>query len=181
MSFILRQPPQRLDLRVVAGAIALSVGLAVLLGAVRLQTLPFHQPWFPVVGAVTFDGVPAAGARLAFFRDGEKRPLTLATATVQADGRYRVRALGVTEGTSAGRYVVTIVWQPPTIRGEDFTAGENALPEEYSDPLRTPLAIEVRPELNDFGTLAFRSVEPKVICQPNTRWLQAALPPRPST
>ena len=178
MSSLTRPSPRPLERRDIAAAVATAITLAALAGAVRFAIGPLSQPRFPVVGSLVYDGLPAAGAQIALF-PREKPPCArpIATAVVRADGSFRAATLGLADGVPPGRYVVTLTWQPPTIRGEELLPGDNILPAEYAQPSETPLAIEVRAERNDLGRLLLRSVPPGLSQEPNPRWEIASRTP----
>src|SRR5262245_21793809 len=126
MSSVDLKSRQPLEHWVVMAAIAVSITLASLVGAIRFALAPLAQPRFPVVGSLVYDGLPAAGARIAFLRCGnDKSGQPIATAIVHADGSFRAITLGLADGLPAGRYAVTLQWQPPTIRGDEYLPGDN--------------------------------------------------------
>jgi hypothetical protein len=127
---------------------------------------------FTVVGRIHCDGRPAAGAQVKLYRLGTEPNLSRATAwgTVARDGRFDVRTLGFAEGAPAGKYAVTVAYEPPIIHGEDFVPGPNVLAPKLADPQTTPLVVEIRRATNDLGLLLLGTPQAP---QPNStspRW-----------
>lgn len=138
--------------------LAYLAGLAALFlflwAALAASTVLEHER-FPVVGQVKLDGLPAAGARVALHRLDARQPIVRPAAwgSVAADGEFRVKTLGLADGAPAGKYAVTVTYEPPVVRGEDLVAGPHVVAAELADPLATPLVIEVLPQTNNLGLL----------------------------
>jgi len=131
-----------------------------------------EQPRFPIGGQIHCDGRPAAGAKVRLFPLDREPRLARAAAwgTVAGDGTFEVKTLGFAEGAPAGKYAVTVAYEPPMICGEDYQPGPQVLAAELTDPHTTPLAIEVLPEPNQLGLLALESPRAPRPIENNSRW-----------
>lgn len=158
------------------GAFLVKLGLLAAFALTMWGVLAAGTAWeherFPVRGRIHCDGRPAAGATVKLYRLGAEPRLSRAAAwgTVAEDGRFDVKTLGLAEGAPAGKYAVTVAYEPLVIRGEDFVPGPHALAPELTDPRATPLVIEVLPETNDLGLLQLGTPHAPQPTSPSPRW-----------
>ena len=72
---------------------------------------------YPVYGTVTYKGEPAAGATVAFHRQGaDASGGEIPRAEVQADGSFRVDCGDLGRGAPPGSYAVLVEWRQGPLR-----------------------------------------------------------------
>ncbi len=105
----------------------------------------------PVSGLVTLNGQPLPGASITLHpqRDS-KTSFVTPQAKTAADGTFHLQTLQTRDGAAVGRYAVTVKLHGQVINGESLADGPNLLPERYSLPSTTPLAVEIVPGVNHF-------------------------------
>lgn len=97
-----------------------------------------------VCGNVVFGKAVPVGARITLIpKDGSWRYDAFPTATVGADGWFRVGTFRKDDGAPAGTYVATVQWFPIATDG---TVGRNVLPPRYASPNTSPLTVSVSAE-----------------------------------
>ncbi len=98
---------------------------------------------YPVRGKVLRDGKPAEGALVSLHALDASQPMKqFPAARVQADGSFDIGTYTAKDGAPAGDYKVIVVWLPQDAADRIGPDGRypNFLPDEYSDPKKTPLA-----------------------------------------
>lgn len=120
------------------GAVALSMVIAIGCG-----TAADSPPLIPVAGKITFDGQPATEGAVTF-RDevaGKFQP----SGGINPDGTFKLMS-GPSEGAPAGHYrvVVFVRKTPRTPSGEMAGLPKVIVNPKFTDPLRTPLQVEVK-------------------------------------
>ncbi len=103
------------------------------------------EPTHPLRGTVTFDGKPAAGATVRFYRTDPANPTRqqyVADGLTDEDGTFAVSTYKAFDGIPAGEYRVTVVQTGRYAAGQIKEA--NKLPARYADPKTTPLRVEVK-------------------------------------
>lgn len=121
-----------------------------------------HPSTVKVVGTLTFNGTPVAGASVIFAPVAGGRP---ATATTDAQGRYELSTFGDKDGAAPGEYKVTV--QKTKIEGSSQMTDEDRydlmkqgnpvpepkmtslLPEKYANSASSDLNATVRQSGND--------------------------------
>jgi len=104
----------------------------------------------PVRGQVFFQDKPADGALIVFHPVGGDDDALRPSATVGADGTFRLATKKPDDGAPAGNYVVAVVWYDNTdTKGGAPTAElRNRLPDHYGDANASPLRAQVKPGPN---------------------------------
>lgn len=132
---------------------------------------------FPVSGAVTYNGDPVVGARVAFQAEGAPR---VAEGVTNAEGKFQLTTFELNDGAVPGEHKITVtkvegesqpagdmeaMLEDPNamaqMGGEDQDANKdgksagpkNLLPEKYSNFNSTPLKETVAEEKNNFNLL----------------------------
>jgi hypothetical protein len=108
----------------------------------------------PVRGRVVFNGQPAAGASVAFYKvgaepEGKRRVRPTSDGYVEADGSLQVGTIKGFDGIPAGEYAVTVtLFDRPAGEGDQGGRARrtNKLPAKYADPNTTPLKVTVTPD-----------------------------------
>ncbi|RIK76799.1 MAG: hypothetical protein DCC67_13410 [Planctomycetota bacterium] len=109
---------------------------------------------FPVIGRVTFQGQPAAGAVVALHRrDGPSEDAPTPRASIDKDGTFRFTTFEGGDGAPVGQYVLTIQWHKLVKRGGDVVAGPNVMPRKYASPRTSDKLITVAAGENDLKTI----------------------------
>ena len=96
-------------------------------------------------GTVTFEGKPATGATVRFYRTdpaNPTRPQYVADGLTDEDGTFVVSTHKAFDGIPAGEYRVTVVQTGGYAAGQVKEASK--LPAKYADPRTTPLRVEVK-------------------------------------
>jgi hypothetical protein len=90
---------------------------------------------------MTYDGKPAAGARVFLYpEDEEFTPGLQPHGTVGEDGTYHITTYRRNDGAAPGKYKITVYWGRPTGRGDN----EEMLPfTRYGSASSTPLSVQV--------------------------------------
>ena len=96
----------------------------------------------PVTGKVLYAGQPAEGATVVFHPIDGAADAPRPSATVGADGSFRLTTYKFGEGAPPGEYVVAVAWFPPNAR--ELTNPKSKLPERYGDPSASPLRATVK-------------------------------------
>jgi hypothetical protein len=106
---------------------------------------------YPVVGKVTYKGIPPAGATVFFYRHGvESLSEHLIMGVVQADGSFELVCDALGKGAPAGDYDVVIEWKPVTRRRQGRPQrGPDVLRGRYADPKHPLLHAVIRAETNN--------------------------------
>lgn len=107
---------------------------------------------YPVRGKVLYQDKPATGAQVVLHALGtanrEGRPLP--QAIVNSDGTFRLSTYVQHDGAPPGKYAVTILWPSDAVKEEDGTPiGPDRLNGRYSNPMRTPLQVEIHAKPNE--------------------------------
>lgn len=107
---------------------------------------------YPVSGRVLVKGKPAVGAEVAFYGVDDRLMSPEAPfprGIVQEDGSFELSCFESGDGAPAGNYNVTVVWKygdsdDPEVRDQmpDRFRGR------YSDPDKSGISVDVRPEPN---------------------------------
>jgi len=116
-------------------------------------------PTVPVEGKVLYKGKPAAGAQVVLLPAGDGSPDAIKpTATVGADGTYRLTTYpsreGTPDGAPVGEYLVSIRWttrpeKPKAEDDDDLPPGPpggiqpDRLKEKYSNPKTSGLKVKI--------------------------------------
>jgi hypothetical protein len=110
---------------------------------------------YPVVGNVAVDGAAPTGAVVRLNPLVTGRWVAVApTGVVESDGSFRIRTLGYRDGAPAGKYAVTIQWQPPQVTDTGVVRGANVLPDSYASIRTTPLEAVVVAGSNELSAFA---------------------------
>jgi hypothetical protein len=101
---------------------------------------------YPVSGKVTYNGAPASGATVFFFRQGGDRgnePAILSI--VQQDGTFELVCGSLGKGAPPGEYDVLIEWKPKRVRsqGRRQPGPDDILKGRYADRKRPLLHVAV--------------------------------------
>jgi 5-hydroxyisourate hydrolase-like protein (transthyretin family) len=99
----------------------------------------------PLKGTVAFEGKPAAGATVRFYRPdpaNPTRPQYVADGLTEEDGTFVLSTYKAFDGVPAGEYRVTVVQTGRYASGQ--LKDENKLPAKYADARTTPLRVEVK-------------------------------------
>lgn len=107
------------------------------------------EPTHPLQGTLTFEGKPAAGATVRFYRVEAKapnRPRYVADGLTGEDGTFRLSTHKAFDGIPAGDYKVTVVQTGGYATNQ--TKEENKLPARYADAQTTPLRVTVKAGVN---------------------------------
>ena len=108
---------------------------------------------YPVSGEVTYNGSPASGATVIFYRKGAD-PMKEQTimGIVQEDGAFELVCGSLGEGAPAGEYDVLIEWKEILDRRKGRPQrGSDKLNGRFSDPLHPRLHVTIEPEPNDLA------------------------------
>lgn len=104
---------------------------------------------YPVSGKVTVQGEVPDGALVVFNPAqpiaGDLHP----SAKVGADGTFKLTTYEADDGAPAGDYLVTVQWNKLVKKGNDYSAGPNAVPPAYATKEKTPWKVTVAPSAND--------------------------------
>ena len=140
-------------------------------GILAASTALEHER-FPVAGEILVDGRPAAGAQVRLYRLHAGPDLARAVAWGRTDehGAFDVKTLGWADGAPAGKYAVTVAYEPATIRGEEYLPGPHVLADELADPRTTSLVVEVLAEPNQLGVLDLDTPKTCIEIKRNSRW-----------
>jgi 5-hydroxyisourate hydrolase-like protein (transthyretin family) len=99
----------------------------------------------PLTGTVTFQGQPAAGATVRFYRtdaDRPNRPRIVADGLTDEKGKYQLTTSKPFDGIPAGEYRVVVLQTGRYVAGQAKEG--NKLPAKYADPRMTPLRATVK-------------------------------------
>jgi hypothetical protein len=101
-----------------------------------------NQGLYPVSGSVTYEGAPAAGAAVFFYRHGGD-PMNdpMLMGIVQDDGSFEIVCGSLGKGAPVGDYDVVIQWKQPSNQGK-------GLANHATDKLRGRYADRKRPLLH---------------------------------
>ena len=103
-----------------------------------------HEAVYPVTGKVFYQGQPAEGATVTFFRRGDGKPQARHPgAQVGSDGSFRLSTFVSYDGAPPGRYAVTVVYPSATWQENGENMGPDVLHGRYADPQTTPLMAEI--------------------------------------
>lgn len=140
-------------------------------GILAASTALEHQR-FPVAGEILVDGRPATGAKVSLYRLQDEADLARAVAWGRTDehGAFDVKTLGWADGAPAGKYAVTVVYEPATIRGEEYLPGPHVLADELAHSHTTPLVVEVLAEPNQLGVLDLETPKAHLEINRDSRW-----------
>lgn len=103
------------------------------------------EPTHPLRGTITFEGKPAAGATVRFYRveaNAPNRPRYVADGLTGEDGTFRLSTHAAFDGAPAGDYKVTVVQTGGYATNQ--TKEENKLPAKYAEAQTTPLRVTVK-------------------------------------
>ncbi|MCC7419642.1 MAG: BON domain-containing protein [Planctomycetaceae bacterium] len=118
--------------------------------AIAAASGPSRVPVHPVSGRITFDGVPAEGARITLNSIGISPLRDInPTATVNADGTFDVMVYAKGDGAPIGEYVATVRWYKTVPDGAGSETKSNVLPANYGEINRSPLRIVVKKGRNE--------------------------------
>jgi hypothetical protein len=111
-----------------------------------------HEPVYPVLGRVTYNGSPASGA-VVFFRrrggDASKEPAIMGI--VQADGSFELVSGPLGKGAAAGDYDVLVEWKRFTGPGKRRPqTGADILQGRFADPKRPLFHARIEAGRNEF-------------------------------
>ena len=99
---------------------------------------------YPVSGKVTLGGKPMTSGFVGLAAEastGQGAPF-MATGTIGSDGKYEIQTDGK-PGAPLGKYKVTINPGMPATKEEAATMGKLPFDASYTNPAKTPLAVEV--------------------------------------
>jgi hypothetical protein len=123
--------------------------------AIAAASGPSRVPVHPVSGKITFDGVPAEGARITLNSIGISPLRDInPTATVKADGTFDVMVYAKGDGAPVGEYVATIRWYKTVSSGAGSETRSNVLPAIYGEINKSPLRIVVKRGRNQIPDIA---------------------------
>lgn len=127
------------------------VYVGLLLAAALLSGCGDTDGLAPVRGTVTYRGQPLAGAMVVFMPE---QPGTLpASGLTDSFGRYELMTMTPGDGTTPGKYVVTITAREPdqapagdgSLIGAEVPLGKPLIPEKYFAAETSGLTAEVKP------------------------------------
>jgi len=107
-------------------------------------------PTFPLLGTLTLDGKPLAGAIVSLHRFNKETEkfAYVCDGLTDAGGRFQVSTYGRFDGAPAGEYAVTV-----TKSGKGYDRGDGEvktlLPETYATPGESPLKVTVKAGSNE--------------------------------
>jgi hypothetical protein len=118
-----------------------------------------NQGLHPVSGSVTFDGAPAVGAAVFFYRHGGDRMNDhLLMGIVQSDGSFELVCGSLGKGAPVGDYDVVIEWKQPSNQAKGLaTHATDKLKGRYADPKRALLHAKVEAQANTLPPFALES------------------------
>jgi hypothetical protein len=105
-------------------------------------------PVFPVSGQVSYEGKPAAGAKVFLYPVEPAQNSVIPHGIVEDDGTFRISSYGRDDGAPAGRYNATVVWTKPASGDED---GPTLIPLRYGDPKTANLPVEIKGQPNELS------------------------------
>jgi hypothetical protein len=109
-------------------------------------------PLYPVAGKVLVNGLPAAGAMVAFHPLNEIHGSgCLPVGTTDDDGTYRLTTYATGDGAPAGEYAVTVIWPDGTPHdcSDEGTLKHDLLKGRYADATARRRTVTVCPGPND--------------------------------
>ncbi|HUY93448.1 MAG TPA: hypothetical protein VMV10_32275 [Pirellulales bacterium] len=105
---------------------------------------------FPVTGKVTYNGAPAAGAAIFFYRKGAGLEEHMVMGVIQNDGSFELVCGPLGKGAPPGEYDVLVEWRPVVAqRNGNPQRGPDQLKGRYSDRSRPLLHATVEARAND--------------------------------
>ena len=122
---------------------------AALLLAVSLSTFDGcggddgRVPVYPVKGKVTVSGEVPLGALVVLYPTQKGAKELRPSGKVGADGSFTLTTYEADDGAPAGEYVATIQWNKLVKRGNDYSAGPNAVPKQYGSQESSPWKVRV--------------------------------------
>jgi hypothetical protein len=105
-------------------------------------------PVYPVQGEVFVRGQPAAGAEVLFHPLSKEKDARPASATVEADGSFRLTTFSAHDGAPVGEYAVTITWRESTREEGETRYGPDRLRYRFSNPATSGLKVTVQADDN---------------------------------
>ena len=117
------------------------------------------QGLYPVSGGVTYDGAPAVGAAVFFYRHGGD-PMNdhMLMGIVQNDGSFEIVCGSLGKGAPVGDYDVVIEWKQPSNQGKGLANhATDKLRGKYADPKRPLLHAKVEAKANILPPFALRT------------------------
>jgi hypothetical protein len=129
--------------RVRPGALALA-GLAFLPLACGRTGPEVH----PVRGEVFVGGQAAVGASVTFHALNAKETRWVPTATVEADGSFRLTTVSAYDGAPPGDYAVTVTWSDSYREDGETLNGPERLEWRYANPATSGLKATIKPGNN---------------------------------
>jgi hypothetical protein len=109
-----------------------------------------NQGLYPVSGSVTYEGAPAVGAAVFFYRHGGD-PMNdhMLMGIVQDDGSFEIVCGSLGKGAPVGDYDVVIEWKQPSNQGKGVANhATDKLRGRYADPKRPLLHAKVEAKTN---------------------------------
>ena len=116
---------------------------------------------YPVSGKVTYEGYPATGAAVFFYRHGGD-PLNdpMIMGIVQQDGAFELVCGSLGKGAPAGVYDVMIEWKDRSKRDGGRGNARDKLKGHYADPKHPVLQAKVESENNDLPPFELKEAKP---------------------
>jgi hypothetical protein len=107
---------------------------------------------YPVSGKVTYDGHPAAGATVFFYRhEGDPLNDPMIMGIVKQDGFFELACGSLGTGAPAGEYDVVIEWKQRSIPNGKQGSVPDKLKGRYADPRHPVLHARVEAETNNLS------------------------------
>lgn len=126
--------------------------------AIAAASGPSRLPVHPVSGRITFDGMPAEGARITLNSIGISPLRDInPTATVKGDGTFDVMVYAKGDGAPVGEYVATVRWYKTVSNGAGVETKSNVLPASYGEVHKSPLRIVVKQGRNEVPEIDIKS------------------------
>jgi hypothetical protein len=117
---------------------------------------------YPVSGKVTYQGAPAPGAAVFFYRQGVD-PMNehLTMGLVQEDGSFELVCGSLGKGAPAGEYDVVIEWKQVSGQSKGRPQhGPDKLKGRYADPRRPLLHAVVKADTNNLPPFELTAASP---------------------
>jgi hypothetical protein len=117
---------------------------------------------YPVSGKVTYQGAPAAGATVFFYRKGgNSMNEHLIMGIVQGDGTFELVCGSLGKGALPGDYDVLIQWKPVIGQGRGRPQrGPDTLRERFADRQHPRLQAKVEKKANHLPPFELADAEP---------------------
>jgi hypothetical protein len=118
-----------------------------------------NQGLYPVSGSVTYDGAPAVGAAVFFYRHGgDPMKDHLLMGIVQDDGSFELVCGSLGKGAPVGDYDVVIQWKQPSNQARGLAIhGTDKLQGRYADPKRPLMHAKVEAKANTLPPFALNT------------------------